>query len=122
MTTITEVIRPDGGSVNGHPKGPRPEVLDAVLQASVPSLRRCFDSWADLPPAYDADVKINYRVLPNGRTAGISITGQLARPVDACVQGVFEALRFGEFEGDEISGNFPFGYHRTAPIAPVQLR
>ena len=114
----TVVTRPDGGTVNGNPRGPRAEALNAVLQSTLPALQRCFESWAELPPAYDADIRVNYRVLPSGRTAGVAVSGQVAHPVEACVVGVFETLRFPEFEGEVISGSFPFGYHREAPRGP----
>lgn len=107
----------DGGTVNGDPRGPRAEALEAVVRAAAPSLQRCVDA-GDLPTGVDIAVRVVYRILPIGRVGLVDVEGRLPPGVAACVKSVIEGLRFPPFEGAPVSSALPFRFRRDVVRAP----
>lgn len=101
----------DGGTVNGDPRGPRAEVLEAVVRSAAPALKRCVDA-GPLPTGVDIPVRVVYRILPVGRVGLVDVEGQLPPDVTACVKSVIEGLRFPPFEGAPVSSALPFRFRR----------
>jgi hypothetical protein len=110
----------DGGAtLNGNPRGPRPEALEAVIKAALPSLQRCLDAVPALPS--ELHVQVNYNIQPTGRTSGVDVSGAPGADSANCIRGVIDTLRFPQFEGDVVSGSFPFTYRRQGQLAaPAQ--
>lgn len=104
----------DGGTVNGHPRGPSAEALEAAVRAAAPELSRCARSES-LPANVELSARASYKILPVGRTGTVEVQGPLPPDVMACVKGVLDGLRFPTFEGEPVSGALPFTIKREAP-------
>ena len=119
---FAEVRRPpDGGTVNGNPKGPRAEELEAVARGAAPALERCVDA-GPLPTGVDVPVRVSYRILNIGRVGRMDIEGNLPVDVRACIQAVFDGLRFPAFEGEPVSAALPFRFRRDVVPSPAPPR
>ncbi len=101
-----------GGTVNGDVNGPKAEALNAVVAAAQPALQGCLDGAA-MPVGTEIEVRVSYKILPNGRTVNVeaSAPGAPREAVD-CMRGVADGLRFPPFGGEAVSGSFPYAYRR----------
>jgi hypothetical protein len=60
---------------------------------------------------------VSYSIRPTGRTTNIDVNGAPGRDSMLCIRGVVDELRFPEFEGEPVSGSFPFTYKRAGQLA-----
>jgi hypothetical protein len=99
----------DGGTVNGNPKGPKAEALNEVIRSSEPAIQGCLEG-AELPTGTTAQVRVSYRIMPDGRPVDVAI----AAPPSAveCLKRTVGGMRFPSFEGEPVSGSFPYAYRR----------
>ncbi|HWE30745.1 MAG TPA: hypothetical protein VHB97_22210, partial [Polyangia bacterium] len=81
----TRTSMPDGGTLNGDPRGPRAATWQAIVDAAMPALQACFDR-AELPPGEIA-VTVHYTVELPGYTGAVTASGKAPKPVlDCCVK------------------------------------
>jgi len=114
---LVVTVRTDGGTVNGHPQGPRAADLEAIVRRALPTMERCVDS-AELPANVDVSAYVRYRILPIGRTGTVEVQGNLPPASAACVKAIFDGLRFPRFEGEPIDSGLPFSLRRD--VLPAQ--
>ena len=62
---------PDGGTINGDPRGPRAAVFTQVTQTALPRLQACFDAAAAQLPEGQTLVSVHYFVEPPGYTGAV---------------------------------------------------
>ena len=101
----------DGGTVNGHPNGPRAEALNAVVSSLGPSVQSCLDGATGISAGVDVPIQVSYRIRPNGRAANVQVSAPSG--ADDCIRRAVDNLQFPKFEGDPVSGSFPYAYRRT---------
>jgi hypothetical protein len=99
---------PDGGTINGDPRGPRAAEFNRIVDAAMPALRECFDR-ADLP-AGNVAVTIHYAVEPPGYTGAVTVKAEAPQAVLDCCRRVIEALKFPPFRGAKVEQELPFTY------------
>jgi len=103
---------PDGGTLNGDPRGPRAAAWQAIVDGAMPALQACFDR-AELPPGTIA-VTMHYTVERPGYTGAVSANGPAPREVlDCCVQ-VIEELKFPEYRGSKVERDLAFTWSKRA--------
>jgi hypothetical protein len=100
---------PDGGTINGDPRGPRAAVFNQIVQAALPRLQACFDAAKDLPNG-QLTVTVHYVVEPPGYTGAVRASGPAPQPVLDCCSRVFEGLQFPQFRGPKVEQNYPVTY------------
>lgn len=112
---------PDGGTINGDPRGPRAAEFNRIVNDAFPKLRACFDD-ADPPlPAGDVHVVVHYIVEPPGYTGGVSARGDAPRPVLDCCRAVVEALKFPEFHGHKVEQDLPFTWQKREKKTTTEI-
>jgi hypothetical protein len=105
---------PDGGTLNGVPRGPRAAVWQPIVDGAMPALQACFDR-ADLPPG-EIPVTMHYTVELPGYTGAVTAHGAAPKEVlDCCVKAV-EALRFPEYRGPKVERDLAFTWAKRAPV------
>jgi hypothetical protein len=106
---------PDGGTLNGDARGPRPAVWQTVVDHSMPLLQACFDR-ADLPPG-EITVNMHYTVEPPGYTGAVTASGPAPKPVLDCCVKVVEELKFPEYRGTKVERDLSFTWAKRLPSA-----
>lgn len=114
---------PDGGTMNGDARGPRPAVVKRILDGALTDVRACFDANPEVKSG-DTRVAVHFFVEPPGYTGAVTLTADAPREVIDCARGVYENLKFPEFRGTklELAPGFTYWKHGVdagAPIAPV---
>jgi hypothetical protein len=105
---VRERPRPGQGpkTINGHPKGPRAEVFNAVVNNAMASASRCF---ATEPAGRTLSFRVKMTVANAGTVKAAKVTAGPNKPaIRKCLVGVVKALSFPSFEGDEVSQTIPF--------------
>jgi hypothetical protein len=73
------------------------DAVSAVVRQATARLRACFERCVRCPVLmHPLAMSVSFRVLPDGRVAGVQITGAEEAPPDwtACLAGVVRAARF----------------------------
>jgi len=113
----TRPTLPDGGTLNGDPRGPRPAEWKRVVDDAMPELQRCFDE-AGLPPG-EIPVQMHYTVEPRGETGAVTANASAPQAaIDCCVR-VVEGLKFPPYGGPKVERDLGFTWFKRAPGAPV---
>ena len=107
---IARARLPDGGTLNGDPRGPRPAVWQAIVDGVMPALQACFDR-AELPPGTIA-VAMHYTVERPGYTGAVTATGPAPKEVLDCCVNVVESLKFPEYRGDKVERDLSFTWSK----------
>jgi len=110
---------PDGGTINGDPRGPRAAAFNAVVAAAQPRLVDCF-ARVELP-AGEWNVTVHYIVEPPGYTGAVAPHGNAPRPVQDCARQVVEGLRFPEFHGPKVEQDLPITIQRTDKAVKTEV-
>jgi hypothetical protein len=110
---------PDGGTINGDPRGPRAAEFNRVVDGAMPQLRACFEH-APLP-AGDFGVTVHYTVEPPGYTGAVSARGTAPRAVLDCCRGVVESLKFPEFRGKKVENDLPVTFKKTVETKTIEI-
>ncbi|MCA1665128.1 MAG: hypothetical protein LC659_12810 [Myxococcales bacterium] len=101
---------PDGGTLNGDPRGPRAAAWQAIVDGAMPALQACFDD-ANLPPGEIA-VTMRYTVERPGYTGAVTANGSAPKPVlDCCIKRV-EELKFPEYRGAKVERDLAFTWSK----------
>jgi hypothetical protein len=109
---------PDGGTLNGDPRGLRPAEHQRVTTAALPRIQGCLDG-AEVP-AGDLPVTVHYTIEPPGYTGAVTVKATAPKEALDCIQGIVAGLQFGEFRGPKVEQDWSFIYHKT--IKQVQVR
>lgn len=110
---------PDGGTLNGDPRGPRAVEFNRVVDGAVPLVRGCFER-ATLP-AGDFTVVVHYTVEPPGYTGAVSARGTAPQEVQDCARGVVENLKFPEFRGKKVENDLPVTFQKRVETKTVEI-
>lgn len=102
----TRTLLPDGGTLNGDPRGPRAAVWQSLVDGVMPALQACFDR-AELPPG-EITVTMHYTVELPGYTGAVTADGKAPKPVLDCCIKVIEDLKFPEFRGTKVERELAF--------------
>ena len=106
---------PDGGTLNGDPRGPRPAVWQPIVDAAMPALQACFDR-ADLPPG-EITVAMHYTVELPGYTGAVTAKGAAPKEALDCCEKVVEELKFPEYRGPKVERDLSFTWaKRLVPV------
>jgi hypothetical protein len=106
---------PDGGTLNGDPRGPRPAAWQAIENAAMPALQACFDV-ATLPYG-EIPVTVHYTVEPRGETGAVKATGAAPRATLDCCERVVEGLTFPPYGGPKVERELAFTWSKRDPRA-----
>lgn len=117
--SVNQPRMPDGGTINGDPRGPRAAEFNRVVDAAFPKLRDCLDR-ASLP-AGSIRVVAHYTVEQPGYTGAVTVRGDAPAEAIACCKGVIEALKFPEFRGPKVEQDLPFTYQKTEKPTRVEI-
>lgn len=110
---------PDGGTLNGDPRGPRAADFNRVVDLALPRIGACFDA-AKLP-AGEFGIVAHYTVEPPGYTGAIAVRGTAPAAVQECVHGVVNSLKFPEFRGNKVENDLPYTIKRTETTTRTEL-
>lgn len=95
-------------TINGHPKGPKAEVFNAVMNSVMPRVARCFQDQAD-NLGDKSFVNVRLRVARNGRVGETTVVSGTSNPkVRSCVTSAIKGLVFPVYEGPEVTQVVPF--------------
>jgi hypothetical protein len=113
-TTPREAM-PDGGTINGDPKGPRAAEFNKVVDSALPPLQACLDR-AELPGG-SYDIVVHYVVEYPGYTGAVTAKGdKVPKPALDCCVAVVEGLKFPQYRGGrKVERDLPFTYRKTEP-------
>ena len=96
-------------TINGHPKGPRAEVFNRVVQSAFPRVQACFVARLAAIQAKAPSIQVHIEVGNSGRVVQARVVGGVTDPqLRRCVLDVFRSLRFPRFEGPAVSQTIPF--------------
>ncbi len=101
---------PDGGTLNGDPRGPRPAEWQTIVDAAMPALQACFDR-ADLPPGEIA-VTMHYTVELPGYTGAVTARGTAPKEALDCCVKVVEGLKCPEYRGPKVERDLAFTWFK----------
>ena len=101
---------PDGGTLNGDPRGPRAAEWKARVDGAMPALQACFDR-ANLGPQEIA-VTMHYTVELPGYTGAVSAKGDAPKRVLDCCVAVIEQLRFPQYRGPKVERELAFTWFK----------
>ena len=104
---------PDGGTLNGDPRGPRSAEWQTIVDHSMSLLQACFDR-ADLPPG-EITVNMHYTVELPGYTGAVTASGAAPKPVLDCCVKVVEELKFPEYRGTKVERDLSFTWAKRLP-------
>jgi hypothetical protein len=106
---------PDGGTLNGDPRGPRPVEYAKVSDSALAPLQSCFDRGNVPAGAYD--VVVHYVVENPGYTGGVTAKAErVPKEVLDCCVGVVESLKFPQYRGPKIERDLSFTYRKTEVV------
>lgn len=109
------VLRGDGavGVATADPSG-----LDAAVRAAGGAIQRCLDEAPALATGRDVNLRVRYRVLPEGRTDRVEVEGEGALPDAArgCVRRAVEAMKVPPQAGGPVEAAFPITYRRDPAV------
>jgi hypothetical protein len=108
----TRVAMPDGGTLNGDPRGPRPAAWKPIVDGAMPALQACFER-VDLPPGQLA-VNVHYTVEPPGYTGAVTASGKAPQAVLDCCVKIVEELKFPEYRGTKVERDLPLNWSKRA--------
>ena len=97
---------PDGGTLNGDPRGPRAAEWQKIVDGVMPALQGCFDR-ADLPPG-EITLKMHYTVERPGYTGAVTANGPAPKEVLDCCVKLVEELKFPEYRGPKVERDLAF--------------
>jgi hypothetical protein len=100
---------PDGGTLNGDPRGPREAEVKLVLDAALIDVRACFDTAGELKPG-EIPVSVHFFVEPPGYTGAVTVKADAPREVLDCTRAIYEKLKFREFRGAKLELTRGFTY------------
>ena len=106
---------PDGGTLNGDPRGPRPAEWKPIVDGAMPLLQACFDR-AGLPFGEIA-VTMHYTVEQPGYTGAVTARGEAPKVVLDCCQTVVEELKFPQYRGPKVERDLAFSWFKRDPNA-----
>jgi hypothetical protein len=101
---------PDGGTLNGDPRGPRPAEWQKIVDGAMPALQACFDR-AELPPG-EIPITMHYTVELPGYTGAVTANGKAPKEVLDCCVKVIEALKFPEYRGPKVERDLSFTWSK----------
>jgi hypothetical protein len=110
---------PDGGTINGDPRGPRAVEFNRVVEGAMPQLRDCFERAA--LPAGDFQVTVHYIVEPPGYTGAVRASGAAPKAVLDCCRGIVENLKFPEFRGKKVENDLPVTFKKTVETKTIEI-
>jgi hypothetical protein len=110
---------PDGGTINGDPRGPRAAEFNRVIEGALARMPSCFAS-PDIP-AGDIAIKIHYFVEPPGYTGAVTATGNAPKPALDCARGIVENLKFPQFRGPKVDQNLPFTFQKREKATRIEI-
>jgi hypothetical protein len=116
---VDRALLPDGGTLNGDPRGPRPVEYRAVVDAAMPALQACFDRASAELPFGEIPMTIHYTVEPPGYTGAVTAKGNAPQAVLDCCQSVVEELKFPQYRGTKIERDIAFTWFKRDPKARV---
>lgn len=98
-------------TINGHPRGPRAEVFNKVINSSFPRVNGCFAArMHDLDPGENS-LRVKIGVSNSGRvTQAEVVSGIDNAAVRSCVVDTLRSLQFPSYEGREIEQVVPFKF------------
>jgi hypothetical protein len=102
---------PDGGTINGDPRGPRAAEFNRVVAEIQPRLGACFGR-VELA-AGEWNVTVHYVVEPPGYTGGVTVRGNAPQAIQDCARQVVENMKFPEFRGHKVEQDLPISVKRT---------
>ncbi len=98
-------------TINGHPRGPRAEVFNKVINSSFPRVNGCFAAQMhNIDPGEHA-LRVKIGVSNAGRvTQAEVISGIDNAAVRSCVVDTLRSLQFPRYEGNEVEQEVPFRF------------
>jgi hypothetical protein len=110
---------PDGGTINGDPRGPRAAEFNRVIAGALARMPSCFTS-PDIP-AGDIAIKVHYFVEPPGYTGAVTATGNAPKASLDCARGIVEELKFPQFRGPKVDQTLPFTFQKREKATRIEI-
>ena len=96
-------------TINGHAKGPKAEVFNAVLNSVFPRVSDCFQSQLDKLPGERPSIRIRVRIANTGKVSEATVVGGTDNAsVRSCTVTALKSLKFPAYQGRPISQVVPF--------------
>ncbi|MDB4966553.1 MAG: hypothetical protein JWN44_2242 [Myxococcales bacterium] len=110
---------PDGGTINGDPRGPRAAEFNRVLDGALKQLPSCFAGPE--VPAGDLAIKVHYVVEQPGYTGGVTATGNAPKAALECARGIVEGLKFPQYRGPKVEQDLPFTLQKREKATRIEI-
>ena len=96
-------------TINGHSKGPKAEVFNAVLNSVFPRVSDCFQSQLDRLKGDRPSLSIRVKIVNSGAVSEATVVGGTDNAsVRSCAVTALKSLRFPAYQGRPISQVVPF--------------
>jgi hypothetical protein len=115
----TTVRMPDGGTINGDPRGPRAVEFNRVIAGALQRMPSCFTS-PDIP-AGDIAIQVHYFVEPPGYTGAVTATGNAPKAALECARAIVEELKFPQFRGPKVDQTLPFTFQKREKATRIEI-
>ncbi|MCD6499491.1 MAG: AgmX/PglI C-terminal domain-containing protein [Deltaproteobacteria bacterium] len=100
-------------TINGHPKGPKAEVFNRIINATFPRINSCFAARIQAMPTGRSGIQVRIVVGNNGRVKSTTVAGGIAdQAVRSCVTRVLSSTVFPAYQGPEVNQVVPFTFVR----------
>jgi hypothetical protein len=98
---------PQGGSLNGDPRGLTRDSLNRSMAPVVGRIASCFSPGMGNPM-----VSLSFDAEPNGRTSLLRVKGA---PPDSeyCIRKIMQDIKFPAFEGKAVPIDLPLSFHQV---------
>lgn len=98
-------------TINGHPKGPKADVFNAVINSSFPRVNRCFAAQMSKMGPGRKSMKVRIVVSNSGSVkAAKVVSGMNNGAVRSCILNTMKSLKFPSYEGSEVKQVVPFAF------------
>lgn len=100
-------------TINGHPKGPKAEVFNGIINSSFPRINQCFASQINELRSGKNSIQVKLAISNSGSVKETSVVAGINNSeVRSCVVETLRSLSFPAYEGKEVKQIVPFTFVR----------
>jgi hypothetical protein len=100
-------------TINGHPKGPKAEVFNGIINSSFPRINQCFANQMDELRSGKNSIQVKLTISNSGSVKETNIVAGINNSeVRSCVVETLRSLSFPAYEGNEVKQIVPFTFVR----------
>ncbi len=100
-------------TINGHPKGPKAEVFNGIINSSFRRINQCFANQINKLRTGKNSIQVKLTISNSGSVKETSVVAGINNSaVRSCVVETLRSLSFPAYEGNEVKQIVPFTFVR----------